>query len=154
MTSSNTTSSSTKPLAVISGPAMTLPVIESTTTVTEMKPSSPQDPTVLEQALVRPAHGGAVHVDVARGDRSRDRCLPVDQVDGHSVLDDDDTVARDARGDGELGVGDEVAPLPVHGHDVAWPNDVVAVEELAGAGVPRHVHLGVPPVDDVRAPGA
>ena len=41
-TSSKTLSSSAKPRAWISGPPATLPVTESTTTTTEMKPSSPR----------------------------------------------------------------------------------------------------------------
>ena len=40
--SSKTESSSAKPRAWISGPPATLPVTESTTTMTEMKPSSPR----------------------------------------------------------------------------------------------------------------
>ena len=40
--SSNVVSSSAKPRAWISGPETTLPVTESTTTMTERKPSSPR----------------------------------------------------------------------------------------------------------------
>ena len=48
-------------------------------------------------------------------------------------------------------VGDQVAVLAVHGEDVLGLQDVVAVDELTGRGVPGDVHLRVRLVHDVRA---
>src|SRR6185436_18852108 len=50
---------------------------------------------------------------------------------------------------GQLGVGHEVTPLAVDRYDVAWLDDVVAVEQLSGAGVAGDVNLGVALVNDV-----
>src|SRR6478735_2554867 len=110
-----------------------------------------QDPPVLEQRLVGAAHAAAVDVDVAALDDTGHLGDPVDEVDDDAVLGEHDVVLVDAGGDGELGVGIHVPPLAVHGKDVARLDDVVAVEQLARAGVARDVHLGIALVHDVGA---
>ena len=60
--------------------------------------------------------------------------------------------AGDAGGGGQVGVRLQVPPLAVHRHDVARLDDVVAVEELAGAGVAGDVHHRVALVHDLGAP--
>src|SRR6478735_6908260 len=110
-----------------------------------------QDAAVLEERLVGAADAAAVDVHVAAVHHPADRGLPVDEVDDDAVLGEHDVVRRDSGGDGELGVGIHVAPLAVHGQHVARLDDVVAVEQLAGARVARDVHLGVALVHDVGA---
>ena len=82
---------------MISGPATTLPVIESTTTMTEMKPSSRRMRRSLSSVSSASPTRGAVDVDVAARHGADDRGHAVDEVDDHAVLGDDDAVARDAR---------------------------------------------------------
>ena len=110
-----------------------------------------QDATVLQQSLGGLAHGRAVDVDVSAGHRTDDARDPVDEVDNHTVLSQNDASARNAGLDGQLGVGHQVTPLPVHRHDVARFDDVVAVEKLSGAGVAGDVNLGVALVHDIGA---
>src|SRR3954451_4592282 len=107
---------------------------------------------VLEGRFGGAADFHAVHVDVAGGDLAGDGRAPVDEVDDDAVLGDDDPVGVDAGTDGEVAVGPQVAPFAVYGHDVAGFDDVVAVDEFAGAGVSGDVHLGVALVDHVGAP--
>ena len=38
----------------------------------------------------------------------------------------------------------------MYGHDVAWLQNVVAVEQLTGGGVTRHVNLGIALVHHIR----
>src|SRR5699024_2747177 len=91
-------------------------------------------------------------VDVTGAHLAADLDPAVDQVHDHAVVDDDDVVGVDAGPDGQVGVGAQVSPLPVHGHDVARLDDVVAVDELAGAGVAGDVHLRVALVHHLGAP--
>src|SRR5690606_21644554 len=77
---------------------------------------------------------------------------PVDEVDDDAVLRDHHAVGRDAGGPGEVGVGTHVPDLAVDGQHVARLDDVVAVEQLAGRGVPGDVHERVGLVHDVGAP--
>src|SRR6478752_4457571 len=107
-----------------------------------------QDAAVLQECLVRAAHAAAVDVDVAALDDTDDRRLAADEVDDDAVLGQHDVVLVDAGGDGELGVGVHVSPLAVDREHVARLDDVVAVEQLAGAGVTGDVHLGVALVHD------
>src|SRR6478735_5296816 len=107
-----------------------------------------QDAAVLQQRLVRAAHAAAVDVDVAALDDTDDRRLTTDEVDDDAVLGKHDVVLVDAGGDGDLGVGVHVPPLAVDREHVARLDDVVAVEQLAGAGVAGDVHLGVALVHD------
>ena len=107
---------------------------------------------VLERGLGDPADDLAVDVHVARRDLAGDLRLALDQVDDDAVVGQDDAVGVDAGADREVGVGAQVAVLAVDRHDVARLHEVVAVDELTGAGVARDVHLGVALVDDVGAP--
>ncbi len=152
ITSSKTSSSSTKPRAVISGPAMTLPVIESTTTMTEMKPSSRRMRRSLSSASVGLPDGRAVDVDVAAGHRPRRS--PPGRRRGRRPR------RPRRRRPGCAGRRSRTASSalatrwrhsPCTGITLLRLDDVVAVEELAGAGVPRDVHLGVALVHDVGA---
>ncbi len=113
-------------------------------------PLGGERPALLERLLGRDADGHAVDEDVGRGHAAGDRGAAVDEVDAHAVLDDERVLH--ARALGERGVGDEVAPLAVHRQHVAGLDEVVAVHELAGAGVPGDVHLRVALVHDVGAP--
>ena len=90
---------------------------------------------------------GAVDEDVAAVDLAGDARHTVDQVDDDAVLGDDDVL--DAGGTGEVGVGLHVPELAVHRQHVARPDDVVGVEELAGAGVAGDVHQRVALVHDL-----
>src|SRR5690606_5165338 len=111
-----------------------------------------EDLAVLQGGLTDVADGEAVDVDVAGLHLAGDLRLALDEVDDHAVLGDDDPVVRDAGEGAQLGVGPQVAPLAVHRHPVPRPADVVEVQQLAGGGVTRDVHLGVALVDDVGAP--
>src|SRR6476661_4261305 len=107
-----------------------------------------QDPPVLEQPLVGAPHRAAVAEAVAALDETDDRRLTTDEVDDDAVLGKHDVVLVDPGGDGDLGVGVHVPPLAVDREHVARLDDVVAVEQLAGAGVAGDVHLGVALVHD------
>ena len=120
--------------------------------MTEMKPSSPRIRRSLRDGLGDVADGRAVDEDVAAVDLAGDLGDTVDEVDDHAVLGHHDALARHAGGDGQVGVGPHVADLAVDRQHVARLDDVVAVEQLAGAGVAADVHEGVALVDHVGAP--
>ena len=107
-----------------------------------------EDPAVLEVGLGDVADVGAVDEDVAAVDLAGDARDAVDEVDDDAVLGDHDVL--DAGRPGERGVGLHVAVLAVHRQHVARLDDVVGVEQLAGAGVTGDVDLRVALVDDVR----
>src|SRR5699024_9548529 len=109
-----------------------------------------QDPAVLELVLGHAADGGAVDVDVAAGHRAGDPGDAVDQVDHHAVLGEHDPLGVETALHGERAIGHEVTDLTVHGQDVLRSDDVVAVEQFAGRGVPGDVHAGVRLVHDLR----
>ena len=106
---------------------------------------------VLEVGFGDFADAGAVHVDEADLDLAHDVGLVVAEVDDGAVVRQQDALLGNARFEGDLAVGDEVAGLAVHRHGVERLEDVVAVEELAGGGVAGDVDLGVALVDDVGA---
>ena len=110
-----------------------------------------EDAAVLEVGIRDLADRRAVDVDEAEVELADDRGDAVAQVDDGAVLADDRALRRDAGVLRELGVGDQVAVLAVHGQHVLRLQDVVAVEQLAGGGVARDVHLGVALVHDVGA---
>ena len=60
-------------------------------------------------------------------------------------------ISRHPGGHSQLGVRDQVSPLTVHGHDVAWLDDVVAVEQLPRRRVARDVHPRIALVHDGRS---
>src|SRR6476659_2826343 len=99
------------------------------------EPLVAQDAPVLEQRLGRAADRLAVDVDVPARHRADEPGPAVDEVDDTAVGRDDDALAWHPRRHGQLGVGDEVPPLAVDRHDVLGLDDVVDVEQLAGAGV-------------------
>ena len=120
------------------GPLTILDACVLITVMIEMKPSSPRIRRSVEQRLG----------DVADAARRRRRCSlqstlpttladPLLQVDHRAVLGDDRPLPRHPGGHGQIGVGDQVAHLAVHRHHVARLDDVVAYEQLAGAGVAR-----------------
>src|SRR5699024_4000120 len=111
----------------------------------------PLDPAVLEHVLLGLADTRAVDVDVPARHRAGDPRPAVDEVDDDAVLGEHDPVGVYTGGDGQLAVGDEMTPLPVDRHDVAGPDDVVAVQEFPGAGMAGDVDLGVALVHDVGA---
>ena len=133
MTSSKTASFSTKPRAWIVGPADDLAGHRVDDDEDRDEALLAEDPAVLELRLGDLADAGAVDVDVAARHGADDRRHPADQVDDRPVVAEDDPLARHAGRDREVGVGDQVPDLAVHRHDVARPDDVVAVEQLAGA---------------------
>ena len=92
MISSKIASSSAKPRAWISGPLATLPVTESTTTITEMKPSSPRIRRSLRSDSVMSPTERAVDEDVAAVDLAGDLRDAVDEVDDDAVLGDHDVL--------------------------------------------------------------
>ena len=111
-----------------------------------------EDPAVLEVGLGDVADRGAVDEHVADVDLAGDLRLAVDQVDDHAVLGDHHVLGGHAGVAGQLGVGAHVPDLAVDRQHVARLDDVVAVEQLAGAGVAADVHQGVALVDHVGAP--
>ncbi|OEI67240.1 hypothetical protein Cus16_3142 [Curtobacterium sp. ER1/6] len=110
-----------------------------------------QDATVLEVGVGDLADGRAVHVHVPDVELTRHRDLAVLQVDDDAVLPEDDVPRRHARLDREVRVGVQVAVLAVHGQHVLRPQDVVAVQQLAGRGVSGDVDLRVALVHHLRA---
>ena len=126
---------------------------ESTTTTTEMNPSSREDAPVLERRLGDVADGGAVDVHVAARHRARrSRARPSTRSTTTPSSASTRAVARHAGQHREVGVGAQVPPLAVHRHHVARPDDVVDVEQLAGRGVAGDVHHRVALVHDRGAP--
>src|SRR6185312_13276017 len=99
-----------------------------------------QDAAVFELGFGDLADGEAVHVDVAARHRASHAGLAADQVDDNAVLGDHDVVVRDAGQGGEVGVRPQVPPLAVYRHEVARPDQVQHIEQLAGRGVAGHVH--------------
>ena len=65
------------------------------------------------------------------------------EVYDDAVLGQHNPVAGNTGLHGQGGVGHQVTPLAMNRHDVARLDDVVAVEQLAGAGVTGDVNLGV-----------
>ena len=98
-----------------------------------------EDASVSQRQLGDIADCGAVDKDVAGIDLSDDSCLSVLQVDDHAVLSDDRAVSRNACCDCQVAVGIQMPNFAMHRHDIARPDDVVAVEQLPRAGVPRCV---------------
>ena len=145
-------SSSAKPRAWISGPPDDLAGDRVHDHDDRDEALLAEDPAVLEGRLGDVADGRAVDEDVAAVDLAGDPRDPVDEVDDDAVLGHHDPLARDAGGDGQVGVGAHVPDLAVDRQHVARLDDVVAVEQLAGAGVAADVHEGVALVDDVGAP--
>ncbi|MPM45358.1 hypothetical protein SDC9_92045 [bioreactor metagenome] len=99
-----------------------------------------EDLAVGQLALGDVADRGAVDEDVRRVDLADDPGPVIAQVHHGTVLADQCTVPRHPGRHREIGVGDQVARLPVHRHRVGRPDDVVAVQQLAGAGMAGDVH--------------
>src|SRR5699024_1723837 len=107
-----------------------------------------QDAAILQQRLVGGSDEGTVDVDVPAVDGTRDARPAVHEVDHDPVLGEGDVLPGHAGRDRQVPVGHQVTPLPVDRQDVAGSDDVVAVEQLAGAGVAGDVHQGVLLVHD------
>ena len=107
------------------------------------EPLLAEDAAVLQVGVGDLAHARAVDVDVAARHGAHHLGEAVLEVDDDAVLGVHDPLARDAGEHRDVAVGHEVPGLTVHGHGVAWPDDVVAVEQLAGTGVTGHVHARV-----------
>src|SRR5215467_2684305 len=87
VTPAKAASSMPEPRAWYSGPAASLPVVESTTITMEMNPSSPRiRRSFREVSVTSPTDR---HIVIAE-DRAGDGGLPVHQVDDHAVLGDYD----------------------------------------------------------------
>ena len=96
---------------------------------------------------------GAVDEDVAAVDLAGDPRHAVDEVDDHAVLGDHDAARRArrcARRASALARRCRISPCT--GITLRGLDDVVAVEQLAGAGVAGDVHQRVALVHDVGAP--
>ena len=151
--SSNTESSSAKPRAWISGPPTTLPVTESTTTTTEMKPSSPRIRRSLSVGL-----GDVADRRSRRRRRSRSRpCRrpsPTPSTRSTTTPSSASTTrsAAPRSGAASAALARRCRISPCTGMHVARLDDVVAVEQLTGGGVAGDVHQRVALVHDVGAP--
>ena len=110
-----------------------------------------QHPTVLHRGLGDVTDARAVDEDVAALDLAGDARDPVDEVDDDAVLGHHDRSSTPVA-TRQLGVGAHVPDLAVDRQHVARLDDVVAVEQLAGAGVTADVDHGVALVHDVGAP--
>ena len=111
-------------------------------TVIAMKPPSPRTSRSRQRVLADVADRIAVDVDQADLDAPGDRGLAVDQVDDHAVLGEHHPRPPAPRSrTASARVGPQVPPLAVHRHDVVRPHRVVEEQQLAGGGVPGHVHL-------------
>ena len=118
--------------------------------MTLMKPSSPRILRSTRSSLVMSPT--VLHAeDVAGVDLTGDADLPVGEVHDGTVLDDDDVLLGHSGGPGQRGIGQQVAHLAVHRHRIARPDDVVAVEQLAGARMAGDVHQRIALVNDRRA---
>ena len=108
---------------------------------------------VLRCASVTPPTVCASTYTLPAGDLAGDLGVPVDQVDDHAVLGDDHVVRRRRRWlIARSALAWRWRHSPWTGITLRRLDDVVAVDELAGAGVPGDVHLGVALVHDVGAP--
>src|SRR6476661_2930210 len=111
-----------------------------------------EGPAHVQRLLRRPTDAHGIDVDEPGRDGADDGRLAVDEVDHGAVVADEGPLGLDAGADGDVGVGPQVAPLPVDGEHAGGLDDVVAVGKLAGAGVTGDMDLGVALVDDVGAP--
>src|SRR5699024_8991882 len=104
---------------------------------------SGQDQTVLEVGLGDLADRRPVDEDVVAVHGADDLGAAVLEVDDPAVIGQDDVLPIDSGRLGVAGIGQQVPPLTVDGHDAAGLDDVVRVQQLAAGGMAGDMDLRI-----------